>query len=38
MRGETDTQATMFSYIDLEERVQADHPIRKVRAVLSTKR
>jgi len=34
MRGETDSQAAMFSYIDLEERVPADHPIRKIRCVV----
>ena len=34
MRGEIDPQAAMFSYIDLEERVPADHPIRKIRRVV----
>lgn len=34
MRGETDPQAAMFSYIDLEQRVPSDHPIRKIRRVI----
>lgn len=34
MRGEIDPQRGMFSYIDLEQRVPQDHPIRKVRRVV----
>src|SRR5919205_597581 len=31
MRGEHDQQSGMFSYVSLEERVPADHPLRAVR-------
>jgi len=34
MRGETDLQLEMYSYIELEKRVPDDHPIRKTRRVL----
>lgn len=31
MRGEDNKQATMFSYLTLEQRIPAHHPIRRVR-------
>jgi transposase len=31
MRGEDAQTGSMFSYVDLEERVPADHPLRKIR-------
>ena len=34
MRGNPDFQGAMFSYISLEERVPAAHPLRKLRAVV----
>lgn len=34
MRGDTNPQGAMFSYIDLEERVPQSHPIRKIRRVV----
>jgi transposase len=34
MRGEVDPQRGMFSYVDLESRVPASHPIRKIRRVV----
>ena len=34
MRGNQDFQGAMFSYISLEERVPAAHPLRKLRAVV----
>ena len=34
MRGEIDPQRTMFSYIDIEQRIPASHPIRKIRGVI----
>lgn len=34
MRGNQDFQGGMFSYISLEERVPATHPLRKLRAVV----
>ena len=36
MRGEIDPQASMFSYVDLENRIPKDHPIRKVRKIVDT--
>jgi len=34
MRGESKTQAALFSYVDLESRIPASHPIRKVRLIV----
>jgi transposase len=34
MRGNQDFQGAMFSYISLEERVAATHPLRKLRTVV----
>lgn len=34
MRGQIDPHVSMFSYIDLEQRVPQDHPIRKIRRVV----
>ena len=34
MRGETDRQPSMFSYVDLESRIPKDHPIRKIRRIV----
>lgn len=34
MRGEVDPQRGMFSYVDLESRIPASHPIRKIRCVV----
>src|SRR5690606_4935873 len=34
MRGESDNQGALFSYVDLESRIPAHHPIRKVRQVV----
>lgn len=34
MRGSQDFQGAMFSYISLEERVPAAHPLRKLRGVI----
>ena len=33
MRGNEDQQEEVFSYIPLEKRVGADHPLRKIRAM-----
>ncbi len=33
MRGQDAQQASMFSYISLEERIPADHPLRAIRAM-----
>ena len=34
MRDSQDFQGAMFSYISLEQRVSATHPLRKLRAVV----
>ena len=31
MRGPDGQTGSMFSYVDLEERVPANHPLRKIR-------
>ena len=33
MRGQDTQQTAMFSYISLEERIPADHPLRAIRAM-----
>ena len=33
MRGRRDPQATMLAFVDLEERVPKDHPIRTIKTV-----
>ncbi len=33
MRGQDTQQAEMFSYVSLEERIPADHPLRAIRAM-----
>ena len=33
MRGRRYSQATMLAFVDLEERVPKDHPLRTVKAV-----
>jgi transposase len=35
MRGIESRQSAMFSYVDLEERVPADHPLRRMRALVN---
>ena len=34
MRGESDPQPKMFSYVDLESRIPKYHPIRKIRRIV----
>ncbi len=34
MRGEANLQAEMFSYVDLEARIPAKHPIREIRRIV----
>ena len=34
MRGDVEVQAGMFSYVTLERRVPADHPLRSIRALV----
>jgi transposase len=34
MRGDDEQQGAMFSYVTLEQRIPADHPMRKMRAMM----
>src|ERR1700741_3615822 len=34
MRGEGQDQGAMFSYVTMEQRIPADHPIRAIRAMV----
>jgi transposase len=34
MRGEDEKQAAMFSYVTMEQRIPADHPMRRIRAMV----
>lgn len=36
MRGQVDPQSAMFSYFSIEERVPADHPLRRIKADADT--
>ena len=36
MRGDDKNCGSLFSYIDLEERVRADHPLRSIREIVNT--
>ena len=33
MRGSRDPQATMLAFVDLEDRVPQDHPIRTIKII-----
>ena len=35
MRGMDETSGSLFSYVDLEERIPARHPLRKIRQVVN---
>jgi hypothetical protein len=35
MRDADETSGSLFSYIDLEERIPARHPLRKIRQVVN---
>ena len=35
MRGTDETSGSLFSYVDLEDRIPARHPIRKIRQVVN---
>jgi transposase len=35
MRGTDKTSSSLFSYIDLEERIPANHPLRKIRRIVN---
>jgi transposase len=38
MRGTDETSGSLFSYVDLEERIPARHPLRKIRQVVNDAR
>jgi len=35
MRGTDETSGSLFSYVDLEERIPPRHPLRKIRQVVN---
>ncbi len=35
MRGADETSRSLFSYVGLEERIPARHPLRKIRQVVN---
>jgi transposase len=35
MRGTDETSGSLFSYVDLEERIPARHPLRKIRQIVN---
>jgi transposase len=35
MRGIDETSGSLFSYVDLEDRIPAKHPLRKIRQVVN---
>ncbi len=35
MRGTEETSGSLFSYVDLEDRIPTRHPLRKIRQVLN---
>ena len=38
MRGTDETSGSLFSYVDLEERIPPRHPLRKIRQVVKDAR
>lgn len=35
MRGKDEVRGLLFSYVDLEQRIRADHPLRMIRALVN---
>ena len=35
MRGSDEQTGTLFSYVDVEDRVPADHPLRAIRTIVN---
>ena len=35
MRGSDERTGTLFSYVDVEERVPGDHPLRAIRTIVN---
>lgn len=38
MRGTDETRRSLLSYVDLEDRIPARHPLRKIRQVVADPR
>src|SRR5260370_32791973 len=34
MRGQDERQSVVFSYVNLEDRIPRDHPLRRIRAIM----
>ena len=37
MRGTDETSGSLFSYVDLEERIPPRHPLRRIRQVVNAR-
>ncbi len=37
MRGADQPQTTMFSYVSVEDRIPADHPLRAIHALVTAR-
>jgi transposase len=35
MRGKDEVRGSLFSYVDLEQRIRSDHPVRVIRAIVN---
>lgn len=35
MRGKDEVRGSLFSYVDLEQRIRPDHPLRMIRALVN---
>jgi len=35
MRGNDTVRGSLFSYVDLEKRIRADHPLRVIRGIVN---
>ena len=36
MRGQDSRSGSLFSYVDLEQRVRSDHPLRTIRTLVNS--
>ena len=35
MRGKDEVRGSLFSYVDLEQRIRPDHPLRTIRVIVN---
>ena len=35
MRGRDEVRGSLFSYVDLEQRIRLDHPLRVIRVIVN---